>query len=607
MSESMQGLHRTHRCTEVSNANIGEKVTVMGWVQKRRNLGSLIFIDLRDRSGILQLVFDEPKVGNEGFAKAGTLRSEFVIAVEGTVQKRSAAVNENLKTGDIEVIAESIRILSESQTPPFQIEENSQTKDEIRLKYRYLDLRRPDIQRNLMLRSKVAYLMRDFMAKEGFLEIETPVLCKSTPEGARDYLVPSRVHPGSFYALPQSPQLFKQLLMASGYDRYFQIAKCFRDEDLRADRQPEFTQADMELSFVDIDDVLDVNERLLKYIFKEAIDVDVELPLKRMPWQEAMDRFGSDKPDTRFGMELKDVSDIVKDCGFGVFTSALEQGGSVRGINAEGQGAMPRKKIDKLVEFAKGYGAKGLAYLSVQEDGSYKSSFAKFMTEEELKNLVAAMDGKPGDLLLFAADKNKIVWNVLGALRLEIAKELDLLDPNQYNFLWITEFPLLEWSDEENRYMAMHHPFTMPMEEDWDKIDTDPGSVRAKAYDIVLNGTELGGGSVRIHQSDIQEKMFEVLGFTKERAHEQFGFLLDAFSYGVPPHAGLAYGLDRLVMHMVHADSIRDVIAFPKVKDASDLMSNAPDIVDEKQLEELCIKVDEKEVEEKEAEEAAEK
>ena len=607
MSESMQGLHRTHRCTEVSNANIGEKVTVMGWVQKRRNLGSLIFIDLRDRSGILQLVFDEPKVGSEGFAKAGTLRSEFVIAVEGTVQKRSAAVNENLKTGDIEVIAESIRILSESQTPPFQIEENSQTKDEIRLKYRYLDLRRPDIQRNLMLRSKVAYLMRDFMAKEGFLEIETPILCKSTPEGARDYLVPSRIHPGSFYALPQSPQLFKQLLMASGYDRYFQIAKCFRDEDLRADRQPEFTQADMELSFVDIDDVLDVNERLLKYIFKEAIGVDVELPLKRMPWQEAMDRFGSDKPDTRFGMELKDVSDIVKDCGFGVFTSALEQGGSVRGIDAEGQGAMPRKKIDKLVEFAKGYGAKGLAYLSVQEDGSYKSSFAKFMTEEELKNLVAAMDGKPGDLLLFAADKNKIVWNVLGALRLEIAKELDLLDPNQYNFLWITEFPLLEWSDEENRYMAMHHPFTMPMEEDWDKIDTDPGAVRAKAYDIVLNGTELGGGSVRIHQSDIQEKMFEVLGFTKERAHEQFGFLLDAFSYGVPPHAGLAYGLDRLVMHMVHADSIRDVIAFPKVKDASDLMSNAPDIVDEKQLEELCIKVDEKEVEEKEAEEAAEK
>ena len=591
MAESMRGMKRSHRCTEVSAANIGQTVTVMGWVQKRRNLGSLIFIDLRDRSGILQIVFDENSVGADGFTKAGTLRSEFVIAVTGTVQKRSAAVNEALKTGDIEVIATDIRVLSESQTPPFQIEENSQTKDEIRLKYRYLDLRRPDIQRNLMMRSKVAYLMRDFMSKEGFLEIETPTLCKSTPEGARDYLVPSRVHPGSFYALPQSPQLFKQLLMVSGFDRYFQIARCYRDEDLRADRQPEFTQADMELSFVDIDDVIEVNERLLKYIFKEAIGVDVQIPLKRMPWQEAMDRFGSDKPDTRFGMELHDVSDVVKGCGFGVFTGALENGGSVRGINAEGQGAMPRKKIDKLVEFAKGYGAKGLAYLSINEDGTYKSSFAKFMTEEELSNLVQAMEGKPGDLLLFAADKNKIVWNVLGALRLELAKELDLLDPNQYNFLWVTEFPLLEWSDEENRFMAMHHPFTMPMEEDWDKIDSDPGSVRAKAYDIVLNGTELGGGSVRIHQDDLQEKMFEVLGFTKERAHEQFGFLLDAFQYGVPPHAGLAYGLDRLVMHMVHADSIRDVIAFPKVKDASDLMTNAPDVVDEKQLEELGIEV----------------
>ena len=600
MAESMRGMKRSHRCTEVSAANIGQTVTVMGWVQKRRNLGSLIFIDLRDRSGILQIVFDENSVGADGFTKAGTLRSEFVIAVTGTVQKRSAAVNEALKTGDIEVIATDIRVLSESQTPPFQIEENSQTKDEIRLKYRYLDLRRPDIQRNLMMRSKVAYLMRDFMSKEGFLEIETPTLCKSTPEGARDYLVPSRVHPGSFYALPQSPQLFKQLLMVSGFDRYFQIARCYRDEDLRADRQPEFTQADMELSFVDIDDVIEVNERLLKYIFKEAIGVDVQIPLKRMPWQEAMDRFGSDKPDTRFGMELHDVSDVVKGCGFGVFTCALENGGSVRGINAEGQGAMPRKKIDKLVEFAKGYGAKGLAYLSINEDGTYKSSFAKFMTEEELSNLVQAMEGKPGDLLLFAADKNKIVWNVLGALRLELAKELDLLDPNQYNFLWVTEFPLLEWSDEENRFMAMHHPFTMPMEEDWDKIDSDPGSVRAKAYDIVLNGTELGGGSVRIHQDDIQEKMFEVLGFTKERAHEQFGFLLDAFQYGVPPHAGLAYGLDRLVMHMVHADSIRDVIAFPKVKDASDLMTNAPDVVDEKQLEELGIEVAPQEEEAKE-------
>ncbi|MCI5828812.1 MAG: aspartate--tRNA ligase, partial [Lachnospiraceae bacterium] len=561
MSESMQGLHRTHRCTEVSNANIGETVTVMGWVQKRRNLGSLIFIDLRDRSGLLQLVFDEPQIGAEGFAKAESLRSEYVIAVVGTVQKRTAAVNENLKTGDIEIIAKELRILSESETPPFQIEENSKTNEETRLKYRYLDLRRPDIQRNLMLRSRVLMLMREFMAKEGFLEIETPILCKSTPEGARDYLVPSRIHQGHFYALPQSPQLFKQLLMASGYDRYFQIAKCFRDEDLRADRQPEFTQADMELSFVDIDDVLDVNERLLQYVFKEAIGVDIQLPLPRMPWQEAMDRFGSDKPDTRFGMELCDVSDVVKNCGFGVFTGALEAGGSVRGINVEGQGAMPRKKIDKLVEFAKGCGAKGLAYLCINEDGTYKSSFAKFMTEEELAALVAKMNGKPGDLLLFAADKNKIVWNVLGALRLQLGEELGLMDENQYNFLWVTEFPLLEWSDEENRFMAMHHPFTMPMEEDWANIDSDPGSVRAKAYDIVLNGTELGGGSVRIHQSDIQEKMFEVLGFTKERAHEQFGFLLDAFSYGVPPHAGLAYGVDRMIMHMVHADSIRDVMA----------------------------------------------
>ena len=595
MAESMRGLKRSHRCTEVSSADIGSTVTVMGWVQRRRNLGSLIFIDLRDRSGLLQIVFDENSVGADGFAKAETLRSEYVIAVVGKIQKRSAAVNENLKTGDIEVIAESLRILSESDTPPFHIEENSQTKDEIRLKYRYLDLRRPDLQRNLMLRSKVAYLMRDFMAKEGFIEIETPVLTKSTPEGARDYLVPSRVHPGSFYALPQSPQLFKQLLMCSGYDRYFQIARCFRDEDLRADRQPEFTQADMELSFVDVDDVIDVNERLLAYVFKEAIGVDVPLPIPRMTWQEAMDRFGSDKPDTRFGMELVDVSETVAGCGFGVFTGALENGGSVRGINAKGQGAMPRKKIDKLVSFAKDYGAKGLAYLAVNEDGTYKSSFAKFMTEEELAALVEKMGGEPGDLLLFAADKNKVVWDVLGALRLELARQLELLDKNRYNFLWVTEFPLLEWSDEENRFMAMHHPFTMPMEEDWDKIDSDPGAVRAKAYDIVLNGTELGGGSVRIHQDDIQEKMLEVLGFTKEQAHEQFGFLLDAFKYGVPPHAGLAYGLDRMVMLMMQCDSIRDVIAFPKVKDASCLMSHAPSPVDEKQLEELGIEVSEQE------------
>ena len=591
MAESMRGLHRSHRCTEVSSANIGETVTVMGWVQKRRNLGSLIFIDLRDRSGILQLVFNEETVGAEGYAKAESLRSEFVIAVTGKVEKRSAAVNENLKTGDIEVIATDIRVLSESQTPPFAIEENSPTKEDIRLKYRYLDLRRPDIQDKLMLRSKVLRLMRDFMADEGFLEIETPILCKSTPEGARDYLVPSRVHQGNFYALPQSPQIFKQLLMASGYDRYFQIARCFRDEDLRADRQPEFTQADMELSFVDIEDVIDVNERLLKHIFKEAIGVDVPVPFPRMPWQEAMDRYGSDKPDTRFGMELVDVSAVVKDTEFVVFKGALEAGGTVRGINVEGQAAMPRKKIDKLVEFAKGYGAKGLAYLAVNEDGTYKSSFAKFMTEEELAALVAAMNGKPGDLLLFAADKKQLVWSVLGALRLEMGKELGLMDENQWNFLWVTEFPLFEWSEEEGRFMAMHHPFTMPMEEDLHLLDTDLGAVRSKAYDCVLNGTELGGGSVRIHQSDIQEKMFELLGFTPERAHEQFGFLLDAFSYGVPPHAGLAYGVDRIIMHMTHTDNIREVIAFPKVKDASCMMSKAPGTVDEKQLEELGIAI----------------
>ncbi len=591
MAESMQGLKRSHRCTEVSSANIGEKVTVMGWVQKSRNKGGIIFVDLRDRSGILQVIFEESQCGAECFEKAGKLRSEFVAAIEGTVCKRASAVNENLATGDIEVVASSLRILSESETPPFPIEENSKTKEEIRLKYRYLDLRRPDLQRNLIMKSKVATIARQFMADEGFLEIETPMLTKSTPEGARDYLVPSRVHPGTFYALPQSPQLFKQLLMCSGYDRYFQIARCFRDEDLRADRQPEFTQMDMELSFVDVDDVIDVNERLLAKLFKEILDLDIQLPIQRMTWQEAMDRFGSDKPDLRFGLELKDVSDVVKDCEFGVFTGALANGGTVRGINAEGQGSMPRKKIDALIEYAKTYGAKGLAYIVINEDGSYKSSFAKFMTEEQMNALVAAMDGKPGDLLLFAADKTKIVWTVLGALRCHLAELMGLVDKNVYRFVWITEFPLLEWSDEENRFTAMHHPFTMPMEEDLQYIDSDPGRVRAKAYDIVLNGNEIGGGSVRIHQDDIQEKMFECLGFTKAEAHERFGFLLDAFKYGVPPHAGLAYGLDRLVMLMAKQDSIRDVIAFPKVKDASCLMTNAPDYVDDKQLAELGIEV----------------
>ncbi len=602
MAESMLGLKRSHRCTELSTENIGENVTVMGWVQKSRNKGGIIFVDLRDRSGLLQIIFEEADCGEESFAKAEKLRSEFVVAVTGKVEARSGAVNENLKTGAIEIRANSLRILSESETPPFPIEENSKTKEELRLKYRYLDLRRPDLQRNLMTRSRVTTLTRSFLAEEGFLEIETPTLIKSTPEGARDYLVPSRVHPGSFYALPQSPQLFKQLLMCSGYDRYFQIARCYRDEDLRADRQPEFTQIDMELSFVDVDDVLDVNERLLKKLFKEICDYDLQLPIQRMTWREAMDRFGSDKPDLRFGMELKNVSETVKDCQFVVFKGALENGGSVRGINAEGQAGMPRKKIDALVEYAKGFGAKGLAYLAVNEDGSYKSSFAKFMTEEELNALVKAMDGKPGDLLLFAADKDKVVFDVLGNLRLELARQLDLLKKDDFKFLWVTEFPLLEYSEEQGRFVAMHHPFTMPMEEDLELIDTNPGAVRAKAYDIVLNGTEMGGGSIRIHQSDIQSKMFEVLGFTEEQAKDQFGFLLDAFKYGVPPHAGLAYGLDRMVMLMVGADSIRDVIAFPKVKDASCLMTEAPSPVDVKQLQELGIEVSEEETQEENSE-----
>ena len=589
MAEAMKGLKRTHRCGELSAANAGETVTVMGWVQKQRNKGGIIFVDLRDRSGLLQIIYEESDCGTENFAKAEKMRSEFVVAVAGTVERRAGAVNENLATGEIEIRAKETRILSEAETPPFPIEAQSRTKEELRLKYRYLDLRRPDLQRNLILRSAITANIRKFLTQEGFLEIETPILGKSTPEGARDYLVPSRVHPGTFYGLPQSPQLFKQLLMCSGYDRYFQIAKCFRDEDLRADRQPEFTQVDMELSFVDVEDVIDVNERLLQFVCKEAIGLEIALPLPRIKWVDAMNRYGSDKPDTRFGMELTDVSETVKGCGFGVFTAALESGGSVRGINAKGQGNMPRKKIDALVDMAKGCGAKGLAYLCIGEDGSYKSSFAKFMTEEQLKALVEAMGGENGDLLLFAADKNNIVWSVLGALRLEMGRQMGLIDATQFNFLWVTEFPLLEWSEEENRFVAMHHPFTMPMDEDLQYLDSDPGCVRAKAYDIVLNGVELGGGSVRIFQNDIQEKMFEVLGFEKEDAYNRFGFLLNAFKYGVPPHAGLAYGLDRLVMLLVHAESIRDVMAFPKMKDASCLLTNAPDVVDEAQLTELGI------------------
>lgn len=587
----MKGLKRTHRCGELSASQAGQTVTIMGWVQKNRNKGGLVFVDVRDRSGVIQVVFEEGKADAALLEKAAKLRAEYVVAITGRVEMRSGAVNENLATGEIEIIPESLRILSESETPPFPIEENSKTKEEVRLKYRYLDLRRPDLQRNLRMKSHVMTLTRQFFAGEGFLEVETPMLGKTTPEGARDYLVPSRVHPGCFYGLPQSPQLYKQLLMCSGMDRYIQIARCFRDEDLRADRQPEFTQIDMELSFVDVDDVIEVNERYLKRLFQEVLGIEVKLPIQRMTWQEAMDRFGSDKPDLRFGMELTDVSDVVKDCGFGVFTGALESGGSVRGINAKGQGGMPRKKIDKLTAFVKDYGAKGLAYIAIQEDGSVKSSFAKFLSEEQMSALVKAMDGEPGDLLLFAADKNKVVWDSLGALRVELAKQLELLDKNEYRFVWITEFPLLEWSEEQGRFVAMHHPFTMPMEEDLAFIDSDPGKVRAKAYDIVLNGNEIGGGSVRIHQNDIQEKMFEVLGFTREQAYSQFGFLLDAFKYGVPPHAGLAYGLDRLVMLMAGEDSIRDVIAFPKVKDASCLMTEAPGAVDDKQLAELGLEI----------------
>ena len=600
MAESMQGLKRTHRCGELSAANVGETVTIMGWVQKNRNKGGLVFTDVRDRSGIIQVVCEEGTTDAAIIEKAASLRAEYVVAVVGKVERRSGAVNDKIATGEIEVIPSELRVLSESQTPPFPIEENSKTKEDIRLKYRYLDLRRPDLQRNLRMKSQVMTLTRQFFSDEGFLEVETPMLGKTTPEGARDYLVPSRIHPGSFYGLPQSPQLYKQLLMCSGVDRYIQIARCFRDEDLRADRQPEFTQIDMELSFVDVDDVIEVNEKYLKKLFKEVLDVDVQLPIQRMTWQEAMNRYGSDKPDLRFGMELKDVSDVVKDCGFAVFTGALKNGGSVRGINAKGQGSMPRKKIDKLTAFVKDYGAKGLAYVALQEDGTVKSSFAKFMTDEQMDALVKAMDGEPGDLLLFAADKNKVVWDSLGALRVELAKQLELLDKNEYRFVWITEFPLLEWSEEQNRFVAMHHPFTMPMEEDIQYIESDPGRVRAKAYDIVLNGNEIGGGSVRIFQDDIQEMMFKALGFTKEQAYSQFGFLLDAFKYGVPPHAGLAYGLDRLVMLMAKQDSIRDVIAFPKIKDASCLMTEAPTPASEKQLEELSLAVEaqEKTVEE---------
>lgn len=595
MGESMTGLKRSHMCGNINENLIGQNVTVMGWVQKRRDLGQLIFIALRDKTGIVQAVVDGNSAEASIFSKAETIRSEFVVAITGSVSARTEGnINENMSTGKIEIIVEELRILSESETPPFQIEEAITVKDDLRLKYRYLDLRRPSLYRNLALRHKTAQIVREFLNQESFMEIETPMLMKSTPEGARDYLVPSRVHNGNFYALPQSPQLFKQILMVSGMDKYYQIVKCFRDEDLRADRQPEFTQIDMELSFVDMEDVLDVNERLIKKVFQEALSVEVKTPFKRMTYKEAMERFGSDKPDVRFGMELTDISDVVKDTDFVVFKSALENGGSVRAINAEGCGKFPRKQIDSLVEFVKTYRAKGLAWIAINEDGTLKTQISKFFTEDKLQEIVSRMDGKPGDLILICADSDKIVFDSLGALRLEMSKRLELTKPDDYNFLWVTEFPMLEWGEEENRFVAVHHPFTAPMEEDIELLEKDPGKVRALAYDMVLNGVELGGGSIRIHRADIQEKMFSLLGFSKEEAYLKFGYLLDAFRYGVPPHGGLAFGFDRIVMLMTGASSIRDVIAFPKVKDASCPMTGAPTIVDQKQLEELGIQFTEK-------------
>ena len=594
MGESLTGLKRSCMCCDVNETMIGQEVTVMGWVQRRRDLGQLIFIALRDKTGLVQIAIDGNTAEQALFARAETIRSEYVLAVRGEIAARTPEnVNPNMKTGKIELIAKELRILSESETPPFQIEDSVSPKDDLRLKYRYLDLRRPSQLKNLVLRHKVVQVIRNFLDGENFLEIETPILGKSTPEGARDYLVPSRVHPGQFYGLPQSPQLYKQLLMVAGMDRYYQVAKCFRDEDLRADRQPEFTQVDMELSFIDEEIIMDINERMMQKVFKDILDVDIPLPMPRMTYKEAMERFGSDKPDVRFGMELKNISNVVAGPEFVVFKSALEAGGSVRAINAKGCGSFPRKKIDSLVEFVKTYRAKGLAWIAVNEDGTLKSQIAKFFTPEKLQESVDCMEGKPGDLILICADKDKVVFDSLGALRLELSRMLELTKPEDFRFLWVTEFPMLEWDEEENRYVAVHHPFTAPMDEDLPLIDTKPGEVRAKAYDIVLNGYELGGGSIRIHRRDIQQKMFELLGFTPEDAQERFGFLMDAFKYGVPPHGGLAFGLDRIIMLMSGASSIRDVIAFPKVKDASCPMTDAPGVVEEKQLDELGIAIKE--------------
>ena len=596
MAESMAGLKRSHRCTELGTANIGKKVTVMGWVQKSRNKGGIIFVDLRDRSGILQLIFEEADCGAESFAKAEKLRSEFVIAVTGRVEARSGAVNENLKTGAIVIRADYLRILAESETPPFPIEENSKTKEDLRLKYRFLELRRPDIQRNLMTRSRVAILTRAFLAEEGFLEIETPTLIKSTPEGARDYLVPSRVHPGSFYALPQSPQLFKQILMVAGMEKYFQIARCFRDEDLRADRQPEFTQLDMEMSFIDEDDIMTLTENLIAYVFKNALGKELQVPFGRMTWDDAMDQYGSDKPDLRFGMKLVNMNQALEGTQFKVFKDIIEKGGLVKAINVKGYSAIPRRELDGLVDFVGIYGAKGLAWIIVNEDGSIKSPIAKFFSEEEMKRILETGKAEKGDVLLFVADKNPlVVAAALGALRLEMGKRLNLIDPDKLAFTWVVKFPMFEYSEEEHRYVAMHHPFTSPNPDDIPLLDTDPGAVRANAYDMVIYGFEVGGGSIRIHDSQLQDKMFKLLGFTEERAQEQFGFLMNAFKYGAPPHGGLAYGLDRFVSLFAGLDSIRDCIAFPKNNSGRDVMLDAPGVLDPAQLDELNLIVDIKE------------
>lgn len=587
MAENLTGMKRTHMCAEVTAEDIGREIVVMGWVQKRRDLGKLIFVDLRDRTGLLQIVFKD-ELDKELHDKAVQIRNEFVIAVRGTLENREV-INPNMATGNWEVIVSELRILSKAETPPIHIEEDSDTSEATRMKYRYLDLRRPNMQRNLILRHKVAKITRDYFDENGFIEIETPILIKSTPEGARDYLVPSRVFPGRYFALPQSPQLFKQILMVSGFDRYIQIAKCFRDEDLRADRQPEFTQIDLEMSFVDVPDVLEINEGFLKRVFSEAIGVEVQTPFQVMTYSEAMDRFGSDKPDTRFGMELIDVTDIVKNTSFKVFSGAIENGGSVRAINAKGCGPkFSRKQIDALTEVTKTYGAKGMAWIVVEE-GNIKSSFTKYLSEDETQQVLKKVNAEPGDLICFVADTNKVVFDSLGHLRLDIAQKTNLIDESKVNFLWVTEFPLFEFDDEEKRWVATHHPFTAPMDADIPMLDTEPGKVRSKTYDIILNGVELGGGSVRIHDQELQKKIFKLIGFSDDEAQKRFGFLLEAFKYGTPPHGGLAFGLDRMIMLMAKCSSIRDVIAFPKVQNSSCPMTGAPDLVDEKQLKELHI------------------